>query len=405
MEKLVPALFVIGIIATLSPLVVRVPIGFRLPIVVVEILLGVMVGPHVLGWVPAVPELKFFGYLGMVFLFFMAGVELKEHPVQGRPLWLGTAGWIVSFVCGLGVAFLLWYMGIVDAPLFVATALTTTAMGALIPIMRDANELGTKFGKYVLGAGALGELGPIIAIALIHSEGFGAADQAILMVGFVLVSVGAIYGASKVRHNAIFMFLNTWLQSNSQFAVRVSILILVGLTLLAAESGLDVVLGSFTAGLIVAVLSKGAHGAALLNRLEAISYGFLVPAFFVTTGIFFNLGALLSNPWSFLLVPMFLALMLLLRGGAILPVYYKDLTKDERLPFALMTATALPIVVVITDLGLSLEVMRDETAAALVGAAMITVLIFPIVALAKRQHTSIKTVMKDVIPDHEDYTP
>ena len=197
----------------------------------------------------------------------------------------------------------------VDAPLFVATALCTTALGALIPIMRDAEELSTKFGQYILGAGALGELGPIIVLPFIHSNGLNQSDQAILMIGFVILSVGLTFGASRVRDNAIFRFLNTWLQSNSQFAVRVSILILVGLVLLAAESGLDVVLGSFTAGLVVAFMRKGAHGEGLMKRLQAISYGFLVPAFFVTTGIFFNLGALLSNPWSLLLVPLFLFIM------------------------------------------------------------------------------------------------
>ena len=405
MEKLVPALFVIGIIATLSPLVSRIPIGFRMPIVVVEILLGIIVGPHVLGWVPAAPELKFFGYLGMVFLFFMAGAEIKEHPVQGRPLWLGTAGWVVSFIGGIVIAFALYYMGVVDAPLFVATALCTTALGALIPIMRDAEELSTKFGQYILGAGALGELGPIIVLPFIHSNGLNQSDQAILMIGFVILSVGLTFGASRVRDNAIFRFLNTWLQSNSQFAVRVSILILVGLVLLAAESGLDVVLGSFTAGLVVAFMSKGAHGEVLMKRLQAISYGFLVPAFFVTTGIFFNLGALLSNPWSLLLVPLFLFIMFFLRGVAVLPVYRNDLSYQDRVPFGLMTATALPLVVVITDLGLELHVMRQETAAALVGAGMVSVLIFPIVALARRHQWSIKETIQEVIPDHEDYTP
>jgi len=405
MENLVPALFVIGIIATLSPLVTRIPIGFRLPIVVVEILLGIIVGPHVLGWVPAAPELKFFGYLGMVFLFFMAGAELKEHPVGGKYLVLGTFSWLASFGIALAVSYGLSALGLVEAPLFVAVALTTTALGALIPIMRDANELATPFGKYVLGAGALGELGPIVAIPLIHTTHFEVSEQLILMVGFVVLAVGSIYSATKVRHNAVFNFLTTWLQSSSQFAVRVSILILVGLVVLAAEFGLDVVLGSFTAGLVVALMSKGAHGEVLMNRLRAISYGFLVPAFFVTTGIFFDLGALIQNPWSLLLLPMYLALMFAIRGMALLPAYRKELPREDRAPFALMTSTALPLVVVVTSIGLETGTMLPQTAAALVGAGVVTVLVFPVLALAKRHHTTMRDVIDDVIPDHEDYTP
>ena len=206
MEKLVPALFVIGIIATLSPLVSRIPIGFRMPIVVVEILLGIIVGPHVLGWVPAAPELKFFGYLGMVFLFFMAGAEIKEHPVQGRPLWLGTAGWVVSFIGGIVIAFALYYMGVVDAPLFVATALCTTALGALIPIMRDAEELSTKFGQYILGAGALGELGPIIVLASVLLGNVILTESTLSFLGMGIQEPTASWGTMIAKGNEYLTF-------------------------------------------------------------------------------------------------------------------------------------------------------------------------------------------------------
>lgn len=401
MENLVPALFVIGIISTVSPLVARIPIGFRLPIVVVEILLGIIVGPHVLDWVPAVPELKFFGYLGMVFLFFMAGAELKEHPVGGRFLWLGTFSWVLSFAVALLLSWGLYAIDVIEAPLFVAVALTTTAIGALIPIMRDAQELPTTFGKYVLGAGALGELGPIVAIPLIHTRHFEVSEQVILMIGFVILAVSSVYSATRVRGIFIFRFLSTWLQSSSQFAVRVSILILVGMVVLAAEFGLDVVLGSFTAGLIVALMSKGDHGQRLMHRLEAISYGFLVPAFFVTTGIFFDLGALLAQPWTLLLVPMYVLLMFSIRGLTLLPVYRKDLPKEDWAPFALMTSTALPLVVVITDIGLETKQMLPETAAALVGAGVVTVLLFPVFALAKRHKTSLREALQEVHTTNE----
>lgn len=404
MENLVPALFVIGIISTVSPLVARIPIGFRLPIVVVEIVLGIIVGPHVLGWVPAAPELKFFGYLGMVFLFFMAGAELKEHPVGGRFLWLGTVSWVISFGVALLISWGLYSANVIEAPLFVAVALTTTAIGALIPIMRDAQELPTSFGKYVLGAGALGELGPIVAIPLIHARHFQVSEQVILMIGFTILALGSVYSASKVRDNAVFRFFSTWLQSSSQFAVRVSILILVGMVVLAAKFGLDVVLGSFTAGLIVALMSKGEQGRRLMSRLQAISFGFLVPAFFVTTGIFFDLGALLDNPVTLLLVPMYVVLLLFTRGLTLLPVYRKDLPREDWAPFALMTSTALPLVVVVTDIGLETGQMLPQTASALVGAGVVTVLLFPIFALAKRHKTSLRQAIEEVRVTDDDYS-
>lgn len=402
MESHLPALLAIGFIATLSPLLANIPMAIRLPIVVVEILLGIIVGPHVIGWVQPTAELKFFGDLGMVFLFFMAGMELRFHHVQGKPLMLGTAAWIVSLFLAIGVGYVLSWTGLIDTYMLVAIALTTTAIGPLIPILKDAGEFDTKFGRMVLGAGALGELGPILSISLLMGKRYETTDQALLMIAFVFVAVISVYGASKIRLDSVVNFFRKWLHSNSQLAVRASILILVGLVALAGSFGLDVILGSFVAGMTVELMCKGNGGEVLRNRLKAIAFGFLIPAFFVTSGINFDLGALVASPLSLLMLPMFFGLLFLLRGLAILPVYKRVLVKEERIPFALMTATGLPLIVAITELGVEHGEMNHDTAAALVGAGMLSILIFPLVALLKRSKQTLKEASEDATVD---YTP
>lgn len=150
----------IALIAVVAPLVSELPIGFRLPIVVVEIALGVLVGPHVLHLISVEGVIGFLGNLGLAFLFFLAGLEIDLASIGGRPLSLATRGWLLSFVLALALSGLLYAVGFVRAPLLVAAALTTTAIGTLLPILRDAGELQTHFGSFILAAGAIGEFGP-----------------------------------------------------------------------------------------------------------------------------------------------------------------------------------------------------------------------------------------------------
>src|SRR6516164_8678049 len=139
----------------------------RLPLVVAEIGLGILVGPHALGWAAVGPTIQVLANFGLAFLFFLAGLEIDFPAIRGRPSMLAALGWLASLVVCLGVGFGLQGCGVVDSGLIVGAALATTALGTLMPILRDARELPTRFGAYVVAAGTIGEFAPIVLIALV----------------------------------------------------------------------------------------------------------------------------------------------------------------------------------------------------------------------------------------------
>ena len=193
---------------------------------------------------------------------------------------------------------------------------------------------------------------------------------------FVILAGAAIGTALRVRT----------IHASSQLPVRPCVLLLIGVVFLAQSFGLYVILGAVTAGLIVALGNRGQQQRILQQKLDAIGFGFMIPIFFVTSGIKFDLSALIEGPVALLRVPLYLLLFLAIRG---LPVflYWGDLPRNDRLPFALYAGTALPLVVAITEVGLATGRMQTDSAAALVGAAVFSVLIFPLVALAVRRRT------------------
>jgi Kef-type K+ transport system membrane component KefB len=380
------SLLVILTIAALAPFLCEWVPGIRLPLVVLEIGFGILVGPQVLGWAAAGPIIQVLSNFGMIFLFFLAGFEINFQAIRGRPLTLAALGWLVSFAVGLGVGFILQGCGLVDSGLIVGAALTTTALGTLMPILRDARELPTRFGAYVVAGGAMGEFGPILLIATVLASGDSehGGGSIVLMLAFSAIIVAAVRAAIKVRPPRLVLALQEKMHTSAQIPVRISILILASLVILARQFGLDAILGALAAGVVVALTAPGKYGEALRHKLEGIGFGFFVPIFFVTTGLRYDLQALFASRAALLQLPMFLALFLVVRGLPALLVR-QDLDLSARVALALLSATQLPLVVAITEVGLRNGGLRPETAASLVGAGMASVLLFPIAALAMRR--------------------
>lgn len=382
------ALFVTALIAVLAPLISEIPIGLRLPMVVVEVGLGIIVGPHVLGWASDTGMLGMLGYLGLIFLFFLAGMELELDAVRGKPLKLAAAGWALSVAVAFPLAALLDWLHLIDAPLLVAVALTTTGMGTLMPILRDSGELGTRFGTYVVAAGAMGEFGPIMLLSLLLTREHTRWLQTALMLFFVLLALLAAGIALLPKPPRIVSFLADTMNSASQLPVRIAILVLALLIAIAEKFGLDMILGAFTAGMIVSLGSKGIQGTKLVHRLEAIGYGFLIPMFFVASGMHFDVRALAASPRALLRLPLFLLLMFVARSAPI--VFYRyELAKEDRIPFVFYSATSLPLLIAISEIGVQTGRMLPDNAAALVGAGMLSILLFPITALLSRRYATV----------------
>jgi Kef-type K+ transport system membrane component KefB len=366
------AAFVAGLVSTRLPL----------PVVVLEIVLGIVVGPEVLGLAESDDFLAFFSNLGLGMLFFFAGYEIDFERIRGSPLRLAALGWVLSLVLAYGLGGLLELSGLVLSLLFTGSALATTAIGTLIPILSDAGELRTRFGTYLLAAGAMGEFGPILLITLVFSTK-GAAQNAVILLVFVVVAVASAVIAVRGVGRGWELFERT-LETSGQLAIRIAVVTVFALGALASSLGLDLLLGGFVAGVIARIALKGREVRVFESKLTAVGYGFFIPFFFVVSGIEFDLAALTDTPLRLLEVPLFLALFLVVRGAPALLLYRRVLDLRDRTALAVFSATELPLVVAITTIAVEEGHMRSATAAALVGAGILSTAILPIVGLRLR---------------------
>src|SRR6478735_5008548 len=366
----------------------------RVPSVVIEIAAGVVLGPA-LHWVHLDDVINVLASFGLAALMFLAGMEIDLPRVAGRPLNTALTGWGISLLLGVGVGVAMIPLDGAHSGLIVGLAITTTALGTLLPILRDAGELGTEFGTHVLAGASVGELGPIVAVSLLLSSERPARTVAVLL-GFVLLTVFAAWIALRGRGQRLTRLIEDTLTTSGQLLVRIVVLFLAFMVWVAFELGLDTLLGAFAAGMVFRLFSAGSseREAELVEaKLQALGFGFLVPVFFVVSGVKFDLQAITDDPTLLLFAVGFLALFLVVRGipAALL---YRSGTGAERSALALYLATELPLVVVITSIGVEAGRLEPGKAAALVTAAMLSVLIYPVAAGALRARTASPAVVE-----------
>lgn len=389
-------LVLIVAIAVLSPFAADVVRRWiRIPGVVIEIVCGMLIGPHVLGWAHLDEVIEVLAEMGLVFLIFLAGFEIDPDEVKGRPVTRAVQGWLVSLGLGIVVAFGLHALDVTQSVRYVAIALTTTAIGTLLPILGDAGVLRTDLGRNVLASGAMGELGPIVAISVALTTDSPGRTAVVLGV-FAAVTVAVGWIATREAKPRTVLLIARTLHSSGQLGVRICVLLCVLMVWTAAEFGLDVLLGAFAAGMVArlflvehtpdeALAAPHAfdHREEVQHRIEALGFGFFIPLFFVVSGVRFDLGSL-ADPVQLVKVPLFLAMFLLVRGTPAL-LYRRELGRHEVRALALLQASALPLLVVITQIGVSTGEMRADNAAGMVGAGLLSVIAFPIVAMAIHQ--------------------
>ncbi len=369
--------------AALAPVVADLRPRLRLPVVVVEIAFGILVGPHVLGWAQDTELVGFLSQFGLTFLFFLAGMEIDLPHIWGRPLRLATVGWVLSAAAGFVVALILRELGVVVSGLIAGAALSTTALATIIPILRDAGETHTRFGRYVVAVGAVGEFGPIVMITVLLTEGRGGRGHVVsgaLVLAFTALAFLAFLVATRLP-DSFWAVVNRTMESSGQLPVRLAVVVMLGLVVLARTFSLDILLGAFAAGVIVGLVANGPQSGEFRSKLDALGYGFFIPIFFVTTGITFDLTAITGSVGGVLRLGLFLLLLLAVRGFPVPVLYRSDLSSRQLLPLALLSATGLPLIVAITTIGVDSGRMRSVTASALVGAGMISVFLFPLLGL------------------------
>ena len=370
------SLFVAVLVAALAPVIVGLLPRLRVPQVVVLIIGGVLVGPQVLAL--AEPDsIELLSHVGLGFLFLLAGYDLELSLFRQQAGKLAIIGWVASAALAGLLVGLLASTGFVRAYVPVALGLTTTALGTLLPILRDNNMLRGSFGSYMMAGGAVGEFFPVVAIAVfLGSNGRFFGLLSLLAVGVIALVLSLIPRLG--RGGRLHQILTEGQGATAQTTLRWTVAMLLLLLLIAGAFGLDVVLGAFLAGV---VLRRWAPGdvKSLEEKLDAVGYGFFIPVFFVTSGMNLDLQSIVHAPAR---LALFFVLLLVVRGLPTLVIYRSALPRPQRFELVFLLATALPLLVALSEIGLETGEMLPENAAALVGAGVLSVLVFPGIAIA-----------------------
>jgi len=348
-------------------------------IIVLELLLGVAVGPSGLNWAAVEGLLPTLAAAGMGFLFFLAGFEIQLEGIRGKPIKLALRAWLLIACLAALLGFAGHLLGLFEAWVIVAISLSTTALGVVMPILKDSGQLETDFGRLVMAAGVVGELGPILAMALLLSHRNNTGVRLLFVLIFIAIVV--LVAFALLRGIAIPRFLNFLersLTQTSQLAVRMAVFLLVALAVLAEDFGLDLALGALAAGLVVKLATRHSPTPLLHQKMEGIGYGFLVPVFFVTSGMKLDVRGALSAEGIFLML-LFVA-ALLAAHLPMLVIARRALAKAESLALFLYSATTLSLIVAMTDVAVSKGAMKTVEASVLVVSGVISVLLLPLVA-------------------------
>ena len=378
------SLLIVVAAAFAAPLALGLVPALRLPAVVLELVLGIALGPSVLGWVEVDASITVLATIGLAFLLFLAGLEIEPERLRGRPLRLTSAGYVASFAVAVALTFALHAVDLVETPLFVAIVLTATSLGVVVPVLKDSGEIGSAFGQLVIAAATIADFGAIVLLSLFYSrEATGTGTQLLLLGGLAALALAValtIAGAERsMRLSDIFRRLQ---DTTAQIRVRGAFVLLVGLAAAAQALGLEVILGAFIAGAILAVVDtdRAMTHPQFRLKLEAAGFGIFIPVFFVSSGVRFDLGALTESASTAALLPVFLAVLLAVRGLPAL-LYRRDLGDRRTAVAGLLQATSLPFIVAAAQIGLELGTISEATGAALVGAGILSVLLFPLAAL------------------------
>ena len=377
------SLLIVGAVAVAVPLFLGLVPAVKVPAVVLEILGGILVGPTVLGWVHLDVAVRVIADLGLGFLLFMAGFEIDLRRFDRRLLILVGRAFLLSVMLALLFAYGLRLGGEVRDGLLVGITLMATSLGVLVPILKDADQTQTYFGRLIMAAGSLAELAPLVLLSVFFSaSSTNPGAELGLLAGFIGLTAAIVVVTQRVRvwgplREVVQRLENT----SSQLRVRLAITFALAFSAVAEHFGLATILGAFLAGVIVRRTDETpASQQEFQGKLEAIGFGFLIPVFFVSTGVGLDITALFHSTRAIILVPVFLVALLVVRGLPAL-LYVRVVGRTRAIAAGFMQATSLTFIVVATVIGVQTGHQRTSTAAALVVAGLLSVVIYPPVAL------------------------
>jgi Kef-type K+ transport system membrane component KefB len=359
---------------------------FRLPAIVLEIVLGIIIGPSVLGWVKPDVPVSILALIGLAFLLFLSGLEIDVQRLRGAILKLTALGFAVSFLIAIVVGLGFHAGGFVKSPLFIAIVLVATSLGVIVPVLKDSGNIGSSFGQLVIAAGSIADFGAIILLSLFFS-GKGSTSTAGTLIllgvfGLVVALVGlAIAGFEHSM--SLSRVLRRLQDTTAQIRVRAAFLLLIAFTALAQSVGLETILGAFAAGALLSLIDRdeAMTHPEFRVKLEAVGFGVFIPVFFVTSGVRFDLNALFASASTVARVPLFLLAIYLVRGIPAF-VYVRLVGRSRSVIAGILQATSLPFIVAATQIGVQLGVVTRASAAGLVAAGLLSVIISPALGLS-----------------------
>jgi Kef-type K+ transport system membrane component KefB len=383
-ENLISIWWII-LVAMLSPMFT---LAFQryIPDVIWLLFFGIIIGPYMLDFTKVTESVEFIRELGMGFLFLLAGFEVDTSDMRSKQGKNACITWVICFSIAFSLG-ALFTNGNIQLSIVLGIASTSTALGTLLPILKDSRRIETNIGKATIIHGAYGELFPIIAMSLLLST-VAPWQASIILILFTTISViVVIIPISFIRkipllEKAIVSASNTTMQTT----LRITVFILVTLMLLTAIFNLDIALGAFLAGILINVVLKTIspqQGEEIAHKVEVVGFSFLIPVFFITSGMNINLFKVLTE-WKLLIAMVIFTV--LVRGVIVflredLMNTYSNLeTRREKVALGLYSATGLPIIVAVTDIAETAGIIESDMSTIMITSGGITVLIFPFIA-------------------------
>jgi Kef-type K+ transport system membrane component KefB len=376
-------LLIISVVAVLAPLLLGLLPRLSVPAVVLEIVAGIVLGPSLLGWVRVDLPVQILALFGLAFLLFLAGLEIDLARLRGPRLRLALLGYAVTLTLGLAAGVGFTAAGWVGEPLLIAIALSATSLGLIVPVLKDAGKIDTDVGQTAIAAATVADFAAIVLLSLFFSTAGGSTGaKLVLLLAFAAVVAATgltiVVARRSMRLGDVLMRLQ---DTTAEIRIRFAVVLLVAFTVLAERFGLETILGAFLAGAVIGLVDRdSASHPHFRTKLEAIGYGFLIPVFFVSSGVRLDLTGLLAHPSALARVPVFLLALLVARGVPAL-LGLRATARRNTIAIGLLQATSLPFIVTATQIGLALGQITAVTGAALVCAGLLSVLIFPLLAV------------------------
>ncbi|HEX2118253.1 MAG TPA: cation:proton antiporter [Acidimicrobiales bacterium] len=383
-------LLVVAIIALGAPLLVGLFPRIRVPAVVLEILAGIAVGPSGFGWVDVDVPIQIVSLIGLAFLLFLAGLEIDVSRLRGAVLRSAGLGYVVTLALGVAVGMVFLAIDWVQSPLLVAIALSATSLGLIVPVLKDAAQVDQPVGRLTIAGATVADFAAVLLLSLLFSETSGSTGSRLLLLGlFLVLAALTVLALTRLERSARLEMVLVKLQdTTAEIRVRFAVVLLIAFVAMAGTLGLETILGAFLAGAILGMVDRDTMTHPNFHlKLEAIGYGFVIPVFFVSSGLRFDLEALLDAPSALVRVPLFLLALLVVRAVPA-ALYAPSVGRRRAVAAGLLQATSLPFLVTATSIGVTLGEITPVTAAALVSAGLLSVVVFPLVAVTLLRPTA-----------------